>query len=59
MFINGTQAGLMTVASEMFHPREFYPTWTVEAPSDALKQVLHHCTGWQCVPRPADEAAIA
>lgn len=59
LFINGTQAGLMTVASEMFHPREFYPTWTVEAPSDALKQVLHHCTGWQCVPRPADEAAIA
>ncbi|KAL5807494.1 hypothetical protein ACOSQ3_030383 [Xanthoceras sorbifolium] len=62
LFIAGTQHGLMTEVDEhttLFHPTEFYPSWTVEAPSDALKQVLQHCTGWQCVPRPADQAVAA
>ncbi|KAI9152905.1 hypothetical protein LWI28_002744 [Acer negundo] len=59
LFIAGTQHGLMTDhvgEHTMFHPSEFYPSWTVEAPSDALKQVLRHCTGWQSVPQPADQA---
>ena len=43
----------------MFHPSEYYPTWTVEPPTDSLKQVLQHCTGWQCVPRPADQPLAA
>ena len=47
LFITGTQAGLMTknVMSNLFHPSEYYPTWTVEASTDALKHVIQHCTG--------------
>ncbi|XP_061955832.1 probable pectate lyase 4 [Populus nigra] len=61
LFVTGTQAGLMTEDGEcsMFHPSEYYPTWTVEPPTDSLKQVLQHCTGWQCVPRPADQPLAA
>ncbi|KAJ8754189.1 hypothetical protein K2173_002088 [Erythroxylum novogranatense] len=57
LFETGTEAELISQEDDhcMFHPSEFYPTWTVQAPSDALKQVLQHCTGWQCVPRPADQ----
>lgn len=60
-FVTGTQAGLMTEVAEssMFLPSEYYPTWTVEPPTDDLKQVLQHCTGWQRVPRPADQKAVA
>lgn len=56
LFIVGTQSGLMTDKAEqcMFHPSEYYPTWTVEPPTDSLKQVLRHCTGWQSVPLPVD-----
>lgn len=61
LFIHGTQAGLSTMANEdgMFHPSEYYPTWTVEPPSESLQQILQHCTGWQHVPRPADQAVVA
>ncbi|XP_065625348.1 probable pectate lyase 4 [Quercus suber] len=46
LFISATQAGLLTkdTAHRMFHPSEHYPIWTVEPPTDALKQVLQHCT---------------
>ncbi|KAL6987524.1 pectate lyase [Sarracenia purpurea var. burkii] len=56
LFIHGTQPGFLTMANadNAFHPSEYYPTWTVEAPSDALKAVLQRCTGWQHVPRPMD-----
>ena len=56
IFLNGAQKGLMTedVGCNMFHPSEHYPSWTVEAPTDDLKQILHHCTGWQSLARPAD-----
>ncbi|XVF55349.1 hypothetical protein PTKIN_Ptkin06aG0030200 [Pterospermum kingtungense] len=56
LFITGTQAGLMTEndMSTLFHPGDYYPAWTVEAPTENLKHVLQHCTGWQCVPRPAE-----
>lgn len=61
LFITGTQAGLMTEAGEhsMFHPSEYYPTWTVAAPTDNLKQVLQHCTGWQDIQGPADQPVAA
>jgi pectate lyase len=51
----------MTESAEygMFHPREYYPKWTVEPPTDDLKQVLQHCTGWQRVLRPAEHKAVA
>ncbi|KAL5546276.1 hypothetical protein UlMin_005963 [Ulmus minor] len=57
LFITGTQPGLMAErgeSSSMFHPSEFYPTWTVSPPADSLKHLLQHCTGKQQVPRPAD-----
>ncbi|KAH1227580.1 hypothetical protein HKD37_10G027331 [Glycine soja] len=56
IFLNGAKAGLMAVdvSCNMFHPSEHYPSWTVEAPTDDLKQILHHCTGWQSLARPAD-----
>lgn len=61
LFIAGTQAGLMTDAKELstFHPSEYYPTWTVEPPTDTLKQVIQHSTGWQIVQRPADQAVAS
>ncbi|EXB67877.1 hypothetical protein L484_008894 [Morus notabilis] len=43
----------------VFHPSEYYPTWTVAPAADALKHLLKHCTGWQCVPRPADQKCDA
>lgn len=38
----------------VFHPSEYYDTWTVEAATDDLKRFLQHCTGWQGIQRPAD-----
>ncbi|CAH9085146.1 unnamed protein product [Cuscuta epithymum] len=60
LFVCGTQSGLMPTANEgdVFHPSEYYPTWTVEAPSDDLKHFLQHCTGWQCVPLPPDLTVV-
>ncbi|KAH9767913.1 hypothetical protein WN944_018359 [Citrus x changshan-huyou] len=56
IFLKGAQAQLLTGVGEecVFHPSEYYPTWTMEAPSDSLKQILQICTGWQSIPRPAD-----
>ncbi|KAL1815990.1 hypothetical protein ACET3Z_018564 [Daucus carota] len=61
LFITGTQAGLLNIADQQttFHPSEFYKTCTVEPSTDSLKQVLQHCTGWQSVPRPADQLPAA
>ncbi|XAR68998.1 Pectate lyase [Bertholletia excelsa] len=58
LFVEGTRPGLPRrgSAEEVFDPRECYSTWTVEAPTEALKQFLQCCTGWQCVPRPKDGA---
>ncbi|KAF9664964.1 hypothetical protein SADUNF_Sadunf16G0073100 [Salix dunnii] len=57
----GTQARLVTEDGEycMFHPSEYYATWAVEPPTDSLNQVLQHYTGWQSVPRPADQPQAA
>ncbi|KAL9258868.1 putative pectate lyase 4 [Drosera capensis] len=48
LFLNGAQAGLAPLTFEncVFHPSEFYPTWTIEPPSDSLKHILQHCSGW-------------
>ncbi|XP_039036081.1 probable pectate lyase 4 [Hibiscus syriacus] len=55
IFLNGAQTCILAGISEnMFHPSEYYKTWTMEAPSDSLKHVLQVCTGWQPVPRPVD-----
>ncbi|PIA38867.1 hypothetical protein AQUCO_02700219v1 [Aquilegia coerulea] len=57
IYLNGAQACLPKEAINgcLFHPSEFYPTWTLESPSESLKEVLQHCTGWQSVPRPTDQ----
>lgn len=56
MFITGTKAGLMgeSVGAPTFHPTQHYTTWTVAPPTEDLKQLLQHCTGWQSVPLPPD-----
>ncbi|KAK3011889.1 hypothetical protein RJ639_012915 [Escallonia herrerae] len=58
IFLNGAQACLLTGTSEecLFHPSEFYPTWTLESASDSLKNVLQVCSGWQSIPRPAEQS---
>ncbi|GAB2245878.1 hypothetical protein Droror1_Dr00001371 [Drosera rotundifolia] len=52
LFLNGGEAGSAPSGCEnsVFHPSEFYSAWTVEPPSDSLKHVLKHCTGWQQIP---------
>lgn len=57
LFVTGTQAGLSSDGDQhcVFHPTQHYQTWTKGRPVDDLKHVLQHCTGWQCVPRPADQ----
>ncbi|KAL0309804.1 UNVERIFIED_CONTAM: putative pectate lyase 13 [Sesamum radiatum] len=57
VFVGETQPGLSPLPSEscVFHPSEYYETWTVEAPTDDLKHFLQHCTGWQDIQRPADQ----
>lgn len=56
LFLNGAQPPMLTGASEecVFHPSEHYPTWTVEPPSETLKQIMNICTGWQSLSRPPD-----
>ncbi|KAK1311913.1 Serine carboxypeptidase-like 14 [Acorus calamus] len=51
LFLNGAQHCLI---EESDLAEEYYPTWTMEPPSDALKEILQICTGWQAVPRPSD-----
>ncbi|KAE8717984.1 60S ribosomal protein L35 [Hibiscus syriacus] len=59
MFLNEAQTRILAGISEsMFHPSEYYKTWTMEAPSDSLKHVLQVCTGWQPVPRPVDRLYV-
>uniref|UniRef100_A0A2P2L1D0 Pectate lyase n=1 Tax=Rhizophora mucronata TaxID=61149 RepID=A0A2P2L1D0_RHIMU len=61
LFVLGTQIGILQEFNDhcMFHPSEYYTSWTVEAPTDSLKHILQHCTGWQNVQKPADETLIA
>ncbi|KAF2318636.1 hypothetical protein GH714_009482 [Hevea brasiliensis] len=56
VFLNGAQSCLLTGVGEecVFHPSEYYPTWTLEAPSDSLKAVVQICAGWQSIPRPEE-----
>ncbi|RWR76854.1 putative pectate lyase 4 [Cinnamomum micranthum f. kanehirae] len=56
LFLNGAQASGPDTEC-MFKANEFYPTCTMEAPSQALKEVLQVCTGWQAIPRPKDTSS--
>ncbi|RDX87902.1 putative pectate lyase 4, partial [Mucuna pruriens] len=60
MFLNGAQPCLLTEKREetMFHPSEYYPTWTMEAAHHSLRDVLQLCTGWQSICRPIDHMSF-
>lgn len=55
MFLNGAEGFPSTGTSDgsVFHPREYYPTWTFEEAAESLKNLLQACAGWQSVARPA------
>lgn len=57
-FLQGAQATLLSGDGEdcMFHPSEYYPTWTLESTSDSLKAILQICTGWQSICLPAEQS---
>ncbi|WCJ19471.1 Pectin lyase-like superfamily protein [Euphorbia peplus] len=61
VFLNGAQPCLLTGVGEelVFHPSEYYQTWTMEPPSDSLKDILQICAGWQSIPRPQDVMLVA
>ncbi|CAN6471197.1 unnamed protein product [Victoria cruziana] len=56
LFLCGAQAGLQGTIDEssFFKASDMYPTCTIEAPTDALKEVIKLCAGWQAVIRPED-----
>ncbi|XP_077232919.1 pectin lyase-like superfamily protein [Tasmannia lanceolata] len=56
LFLNGAQPCLLTGpgVDTVFKANEHYPTWTMEPPTQALKEILQVCTGWQAIPRPSD-----
>ncbi|CAN1798056.1 Probable pectate lyase 4 [Linum perenne] len=56
VFLNGALPSLQPGIAEhcVFQPSEHYQKWTVEAPSDSLKEVLQVCAGWQALPRPKE-----
>lgn len=56
-FLNGAQGHTFTEEC-IFHPSEFYPSWTMEAATDSLKSILQICAGWQSIQRPADNMVI-
>ncbi|KAG9453837.1 hypothetical protein H6P81_006741 [Aristolochia fimbriata] len=55
-FLNGAQPCLLTgpAVGSVFKAEEHYPTWTMEPPSETLKDVLQVCTGWQPISRPPE-----
>ncbi|XP_022869881.1 probable pectate lyase 4 [Olea europaea var. sylvestris] len=57
LFLNGAQASIRSIEKEesIFHPSDFYPTWTLELASDSLKAVLQICAGWQSITMPAEQ----
>lgn len=58
LLLNGAQSCLPNEGC-VFHPSEYYPSWTMEAASDSLKNVLQVCSGWQSIPKPADKMMVA
>lgn len=61
LFLNGAVSGVTALEDEetVFHPSEFYSEWTLEPPTESLKHILQHCTGWQNVPRMPEKLSDA
>lgn len=58
MFLNGAQPNTLTEykgEGSVFHPSEYYPTWTMEAATHSLRDIVQLCTGWQSICRPIDQ----
>ncbi|MED6136868.1 hypothetical protein PIB30_059821 [Stylosanthes scabra] len=56
MLLNGAQPCLVTQNKDesMFHPSEYYQTWTMESADHSLREILQLCSGWQSIPRPKE-----
>ncbi|KAE9589272.1 hypothetical protein Lal_00000438 [Lupinus albus] len=56
MFLNGALRcpPIEYKEESMFHPSEYYPTWTLETAADSFREILQLCTGWQSISRPVD-----
>ncbi|XP_008783769.2 putative pectate lyase 21 [Phoenix dactylifera] len=59
LFLNGAQPSLLEdgSAESVFKAHEYYPAWTMEPGSLALKKVLQMQTGWQPIARPPDNCS--
>jgi pectate lyase len=59
LVLNGAQPCLPTEYKEsVFHPSEYYPTWTMEAATHSLREIIQLCTGWQSLCRPVDNMVM-
>ncbi|PNX99454.1 pectate lyase-like protein [Trifolium pratense] len=59
MLLNGAQPCLLTEYKEsVFHPSEYYSTWTMEPATHSLREVIQLCTGWQSLCRPVDNMVM-
>lgn len=57
LFLNGAQAPQQG-PENVFKAHEFYPTWTMESPTDALREIIQLCSGWQSIERPPDVGIV-
>lgn len=57
LFLNGAQAPQQG-PENVFKAHEFYPTWTMEPPTDALREIIQLCSGWQNIQRPPDVGIV-
>ena len=57
LFLNGAQAPQQG-PENVFKAHEFYPTWTMESPSDALREIIQICSGWKNIQRPSDVGIV-
>ncbi|ANM64950.1 Pectin lyase-like superfamily protein [Arabidopsis thaliana] len=55
LLLNGAKSCLSQGGERyVFSPIQHYSEWTVESPTDILKNYLKHSTGWQNLPLPLD-----
>lgn len=57
LFLNGAQV-VQKDPEKVFKAHEFYPTWTMESASTALREVVQLCCGCKSVQRPHDLGII-
>ncbi|KAL1193879.1 putative pectate lyase 21 [Cardamine amara subsp. amara] len=57
LLLNGAKSCLSQDGGErhVFSPTQHYAEWTIESPTEKLKNYLKHSTGWQNLPLPPDQ----